>query len=345
MAVTGWQGELITMTDHTYVIAEMACSHDGSPDLAKAIVNAAGESGADAIQLQVWQASDLMVPYHSQFAVHQELQLSREQWREVFMFIRDEFAELDIIGCVYELESLRFCEDLGFDAYKIHSSDLSNDILLRHVAATGKRIDLSIGASTLGEIQGALETIRAVDDAASIWLMYGIQNFPTPPDQIDLAYMIKLGQLFEIPIGYQDHCEGGSDEGLWLPAAAIGMGARIIEKHMTHDRSLKGIDHEAALNPDEFVRFMDMVRVTDAAIGTSAPKPFTAEEIKYRRYAKKRLVASCDIPAGTTLDESHFLFMRAEELSMTPDQAFLLIGHKTVADMKQYDPFREGRVE
>ena len=113
--------------------------------------------------------------------------------------------------------------------------------------------------------------------------------------------MMKLKDLFELPIGYQDHCDGDSDAGYWLPAAAMGMGVDIIEKHITHDRAFKGVDSEAALGPDQFIKFGEMVREIDAARGISIPKPFTEAEQTYRRYAKKRLVASRDIKAGENL--------------------------------------------
>jgi N,N'-diacetyllegionaminate synthase len=317
----------------------MACSHDSEPSYAKKIIDAAGKSGANAIQFQIWLADDLMVPYHSQFDFHKNLELSRDEWKELANYVRSRFPSMEIIACVYEKNSVDFSESISVDAYKIHSSDLSNEMLLKHVARKGKRIDLSVGASTISEIEDALETIRKVSNV-DVWIMYGIQNFPTPSDEIHLAYMMKLKKLFELPIGYQDHCDGDSEAGYWLPAAAIGMGVDIIEKHITHDRSFKGVDYEAALDPDQFKKFAEMVREIDAARGISIPKPFTEAEQTYRRYAKKRLVAGKDIKAGEKIVEDDLLFMRAEELAMTPDQANLLIGKKATKDIKKYELFK-----
>lgn len=316
----------------------MACSHEGDAALAKVIIDAVGKSGAQAIQFQVWQASDLMVPYHSDFPRHEQIELSRPEWSELAHYTRTNFPDLEIIACVYERASVDFCEELGVDAYKVHTSDLSNRLLLEHVAQTGKRIDLSVGASTLGEIQDGIERIKATGNS-NIWLMYGMQNFPTPPDEIHLSYMNKLKALFELPVGYQDHCAGGSEEGLWLPAASIGMGIDIQEKHITHDRSFCGVDHEAALNPDEFSQFVRMVRQIDSAKGISTPKPFSEEEHKYRRYAKKRMVASRNIAAGTTIGETDILFMRTETLTMTPDQVDTLLGKTLKKDLKAFEAF------
>ncbi len=332
------------MAKHIYVIAEMACSHDGSTDYARTIIDAAAAAGADAVQFQLWQAEDLMVPYHSQYQKHIDLALSREEWAELAACVRETCPGMHIIACVYERDSVDFAERIEVDAYKIHSSDLSNRILLRHVAQTGKRIDLSTGASTLCEIQDGIDYLRQ-NECPDIWLMYGIQNFPTPIDEIHLDYMMKLKNLFELPVGYQDHSPPELDAAFWLPAAVAGLGVDILEKHITHDRAFRGVDHESALNPDEFVRFVRMVREIEAARGVAVPRPFSEEELKYRRYAKKRLVASCYIPAGSVLTEDDILFMRAEELAMTPDQADRLLGQRTVRDLSRYELFHEEDVE
>jgi sialic acid synthase SpsE len=179
-----------------------------------------------------------MVPHHPDFGVLTRIELSREDWKALALYVREKYPNMQIIACVYERESVDFCEEIGVDAYKLHSSDLSNPFLVRHVAATGKRIDLSVGASTLDEIQNAVEWIRETSTSA-VWMMYGYQNFPTPTDAIRLDYMRALRDLFQLPIGYQDHSDGNCDSAFWLPAAAAGMGVDILEKHITHDRSQK----------------------------------------------------------------------------------------------------------
>jgi sialic acid synthase SpsE len=311
-----------------YIIAEMACSHEGDPALARKIIDSAGQAGADAIQFQIWKLADLDVPYHPDYAVRQKLEFPQSVWAELAAYVRERHPNMQIIGCVYERGSVDFCESINVDAYKLHSADLSNPYLVKYVASTRRRIDLSVGASTLNEIQTAIEWIRALSQAP-IWLMYGLQNFPTRIEDIHLGYMLKLQQLFELPVGYQDHCDGGSDAGFWLPAAAYGMGINILEKHITHDRSFKGIDHEAALNPDEFARFVQMVREMETAKGTAVPRPFSPAEQKYRKYSKKSIVAGRDLPAGTCLSENDLRFMRVGELGLPPDQAGRLVDRVT----------------
>ncbi|MGD8813798.1 MAG: N-acetylneuraminate synthase family protein [Anaerolineales bacterium] len=323
----------------TYIIAEMACSHEGDPALARTIIDGAGQAGADAIQFQIWRAADIVVPHHTDASTLAKIELSREVWTDLAAHVRERYPEMQIIACVYEPSSADFSESIHVDAYKLHAADLSNPQLVKHVAPTGKRIDLSVGASSLDEIQMAISWIRGTSDS-EIWLMYGYQNFPTRTDEIHLRYLMKLQQLFELPVGYQDHTDADTAGSFWLPAAALGLGVRILEKHITHDRSHKGLDHEAALNPDEFARFVRMVRTIDGAMGIATPKPFTEEEMKYRKYAKKSIVAGRDLPANTLIAEDDLLFMRADTLGFPPDQVDRLIGRTTKREIAAYHVIR-----
>lgn len=327
-----------------YVIAEMACSHEGDPKLGSRIVQAAGSAGAHAIQFQIWTHQAMMVPQHPDFAKLARIELPREAWKSLAGEVRSQFPRMEIIACVYERGSVDFCESLGVDAYKLHAADLSNPYLIRYVAKTGRRIDLSVGASTLDEIERALEWIRETSNS-EIWMMYGYQNFPTPTDAIHLDYLRTLREVFGLPVGYQDHSDGGSPAAFWLPAAAAGIGVEILEKHITHDRSFKGIDHEAALNPDEFAQFVAMVREIERAKGSPHPRPFSAEEQKYRKYSKKSLVAARDLAKGETLSEGDLLFMRAEDLGLPPDQAFRLAGRRVRRAIGAYHLVKEEDVE
>lgn len=335
-------GDRLNNTRHryTHIIAEMACSHEGDERLGRQIIDAAGAGGADSIQFQVWSLPEMVVPHHTDYPLLQRLELPRETWKALADYVRQRFPNLQIIACVYEASSIAFCEQLPVDAYKIHSADLSNPDLLRRVAATGRRIDLSVGASTLDEIKsalGAIASARTDHHAGNVWLMYGYQNFPTPTDAINLDFLMKLRQLFELPVGYQDHSDANSGAAFWLPAAAVGMGVDIIEKHLTHDRALKGIDHEAALNPDEFIRFVEMIREIDTAKGVATPRDFSAEEMRYRKYSKKSLVTACELAAGHTIGAEDLIVRRAATLGLPPDQAQQLVGKMTKRAIPIYE--------
>ncbi len=313
----------------THVIAEMACSHDGSIELAKAIVDGAGHANANSIQFQIWHADDVVVPHHPVMTTLREIELSTDAWRDLATYSRDRFPEMEIISCVYDTHATDLAVSLGVDALKLHAADLANPKLLKHVAATGKRIDLSVGAASLEEIESALDVLRGSGDN-DIWLMYGLQLFPTPPGAIDLRFMVMLKERFGLPVGYQDHADADGEEAFWLPAAAVGIGVDVLEKHITHDRSKKGIDHQAALNPDEFQKFVKMVREIESAMGSGAPRPFSEEELEYRRYARKSLVAAHDIAEGAMLEEQDLVAMRAPEIGIPPADIDRLLG-RTVA--------------
>lgn len=330
-------------TKHTTIIAEMACSHEGDPKLARKIIDGAGRAGADAIQFQIW-TNRAMVPHHPDYETIKRIELSRDEWRFLVKYTRDRFVQLQIIAQTNHPESLAFCEELGVDAYKIHASDISNPLLLKAATNTYKRIDLSVGGSTLDEITSAVQIIKETAKSA-IWLMYGLQNFPTAPEDVNLAVLTKLKQLYELPVGYQDHSDAESPAAFWLPAAAQGMGIDILEKHITHDRSHKGVDHQAALNPDEFTRFTGMVREIDTAMGESTPRPLTLAAQRYRTYAKKSLVAVHDLEAGAVLREEDLETMRVPEPGIPADRVDELIGRRIKTDVAQFEPILPDFVE
>ena len=318
----------------------MACSHEGDPALARTIIDAAGRAGADAVQFQIWRLDSTVVPQHRDYPRNKPLEMSQTVWAELAAFVRQRFPHMQIIACVQDHDSIDFCESIAVDAYKLHSSDLSNPPIVNHAAKTLRRIDLSVGGSTIDEIQQTLQRIRDAGNA-NIWLMYGLQLFPTPTSGVHLNYMRKLHDLFELPMGYQDHSPGGSDAAFWLSAAAIGMGVEAVEIHITHDRSKKGIDHEAAMNPDELARFVAMVREIDRAKGIGVPRPFSPEELAYRTYCKKSLVASCTIPAGTRIAEGNLASLRFETPGLPPDQVGRLLGRTAKREIAAFELVRE----
>ena len=328
---------------NTKIIAEMACSHEGDAALAKAIITAAARARANIIQLQIWNAEKMMSPAREDFQLIKDLELSEDTWQELVDFSRENFPELEIYVCVYEHATIPFIERLGVDGYKINSSDLSNPLVLELVARTGKPVNLSVGASKIGEIQDAIDILNQFN-SGKITLMYGHQSFPTKPENVHMSYMKKLSHLFNLDVGYQDHCDADHPSAYWLPAAALGLGVNVMEKHITHNRALKGIDHESALNPDEFIDFVDMIRVIDKALGSDLPRGLSAEEIRYRTFQKKSIVAGRKIKCGEILSEADILFLRAEELGEMPSSAEQLLGKQLNRDIDAYELIKRGDV-
>jgi len=323
-----------------YVIAEMACSHDGNPDWARKIIDGAGLAGADAIQLQIWSLEYMMAPSHPKYDLCKKIELSREDWASIVEYSRKRYPKMDIYSFVYEHKSIDFVKSLGIDGYKLSSSDLSNPLVLERVAATGKKVNLSIGASTMDEIASGIQRVRQGSDA-EITLMYGYQSFPTLIKDINLRQIGKIKEIFNLPMGYQDHCDADHPSSFWIPALAVGMGVNVIEKHITHDRSLKGVDYESALNPDEFKNFVCMMRELESAHGEGELKEFSPEEIKYREFQKKSVVASRDIKAGETIKKEDVSFLRASELGFAPDQVAEVVDRAVICDIKAFQVIRK----
>jgi sialic acid synthase SpsE len=318
----------------------MACSHEGDPDLAKKIIDGAADAGADAIQLQIWALEDMMAPSHPNYEVCQKIEMTHDQWKDIVAYSRKRYPKLDIYSFVYEHKSIDFTESLGLDGYKLSSSDLSNPCVLDCVAETGKKINLSIGASTVDEIQKAVDRIRNKGNE-QITLMYGYQNFPTKIEDVHLNYMKKIMELFDLPVGYQDHCDADTKAAFWLPAMSVGMDIQVMEKHITHDRSFKGVDYESALNPDEFKLFVKMIRNLELAGGETVRETFTESEIKYRTFQKKSIVAAKDIKANDVLQVEDMNFLRTDELGLPPDQFEKIVGKVLKKDIPKFQLIRE----
>jgi len=318
------------------IIAEMACSHEGDIDLAKKIIDAAAFAKSDVIQLQVWSLQYMMSPQRSEYDLLRKIEFSKQEWTQLVSYSRENYPDMLVYVCVYEHSTIDFIDGLGVDGYKLNSSDLSNPLVLNKVAMTGKPINLSVGASTVTEIQTAVALINSISEAP-ITLMYGHQSFPTLPENVNLSYMKKLENLFELAIGYQDHCDANEASAFWLPAASIGMGISVLEKHITHDRNFKGIDHESALNPDEFAEFVNMVNTIEKAKGVSIPRKFSDDERKYREFQKKSIVATHDMESGALLTQDDLTFMRAETLGISPDQIESVIGRRLTKPILAYE--------
>jgi N,N'-diacetyllegionaminate synthase len=325
----------------TYIIAETACSHEGKVQIGHELIEAAARAGADAVQVQMWSIPHYIVPHHPAIPLLRTLQLQPDGWRELIAHARQ--TGLHVFATIGDRFSAELACECEVDAFKLHSSDLSNPYLTQHLASKRKPITLGTGASTIDEIASGIRMIERAG-CQDIILMHGYQNYPTSVQEAHLRYMQSLKQLFQLPIGYQDHTDGDSPLGFALPLAAIGLGANVLEKHLTHDRSKGGVDHEAALNPDEFHRFVDWVRQVDLAMGSPTPHEFTEAELRYRKSAKKSIVAARDLETGETLTEELLLYMRADP-GLPPTEAHRLVGKRTRVNISQYQSVSDDLLE
>ncbi len=290
-----------------FVIAEMANSHEGKLSLAKKITENAAKAGADAVKFQKFTANELAEPTHEYYSLYKRLEMTNKEWSELINFAKKK--SLKVFVDVFGIQSIKSLSKLNIDGYKIHSADLSNPNLLQFLAKTQKAILLSAAGSLPNEIDEAIKILSKTPK--EIVIMHGFQGYPTKLSDSNLLRIKTLKAKYDLPIGLMDHISGDSPMSMSIPLIGIGLGATIIEKHLTLDRSKKGLDYYSALNPDEFGKLVTLIRKTTISLGI--PDLYlSTNETKYRLNHKKNPISKIRIRKGTVLDEKMFNFKRTK---------------------------------
>jgi len=293
--------------NHVFVIAEMANSHEGSLSKAKKIVIAASNAKADAIKFQKFIASELLTQTHPQYKHFKQLEMSKTEWKNLIAFSRKK--NLKIFVDVFGLESARFISKLSIDGLKIHSTDLTNPQLLDFFSNTQLPVLVSTAGCYPNEIDEALKILKR--KPKEIALLHGFQGFPTRIRDLNLRRISTLKNRYGLPVGLMDHVSGDSKMALLIAQLGMGLGARIIEKHITINRSEKGIDYYSALDPDEFKNLVSLIRLAEKSLG-SANFDFSKDELQYRLNQKKKTISKQSLKKGTKLKKSQFEFKRSK---------------------------------
>ena len=289
-----------------FVIAEAGVNHNGDPEVAWKLIDAALEAGADAVKFQTFKTEKLLAKntpkaayqvdktggHETQFDMIKRLELSDAEQGELFE--RCKQAGITFLSSAAEEESLDFLNDLGVPAFKFGSAELTNLPFLRHAAAKGKPIILSTGMGSLGEVETA---VRAIEEAGDpqLLLLHCVSNYPAEPGEVNLRAMKTLEAAFGLPVGYSDHTMGPD-----VALAAVAMGACLVEKHFTLDRGMPGPDHQASMEPGDLKRLVSGIRAVEAALGNGRKTP-VASEAPTAALVRKSLQATRDLPAGTLL--------------------------------------------
>ena len=291
-----------------FVIAEMANSHEGDILLAKKIVDYAASANVDAIKFQKFTADELVERDHENYDLFKKLEMTRKEWNELIKYAQSKHLQtfVDIFG----IKSAKDISQFKIDGYKIHSTDLSNPYLLQFLSRKNMPVLLSTAGSLLNEIDEALKTL--LKTPKEIILMYGFQGYPTKLEDINLLHILELQKKYCLPLGIMDHAPGDSEMAPIIPLLGITLGATVIEKHITHDRSKKGLDYYSALNPDEFSRFVSLIRMTETCLGKKTFK-LSQNELKYRLDHKKNPIAKQFIRKGTLLQGNMFEYKRTRQ--------------------------------
>src|SRR5215208_4566960 len=314
--------KLIGPGQPVFVIAEAGVNHNGDLKMARALIDVAVDSGADAVKFQTFQADRLVTPEapkaayqaantgdtESQFEMLRRLELSPEAHRELQSYCEE--RGIIFLSTPFDEEAVDLLDELGVPAFKISSGDLTNSPLLEHVARKGKPVILSTGMSELSELIEAVSVLNTAGCETPI-LLHCVSNYPADPAEVNLRAMQTMRSAFDVPVGFSDHTQG-----IDVALAAVALGACVIEKHFTLDRTLQGPDHLASLEPTELRELVRSTRRVEKALGSGRKVP-TASEMETAKVARRSLVAARDIAAGATL-EREMVVMRRPGTGMSP---------------------------
>ena len=321
-----------------FVIAEAGVNHNGELDLAFKLVDAAIEAGADAVKFQTFIADDLLTTeaakadyqktttgeQESQLEMIKRLELSYGDFRKLKIYCDDQ--AITFLSTPFDLKSVDFLQGLGVVAFKIASGDLTNDPLLRHVAAQKRPVILSTGMSDMDEVRDALAVIHAAGNTDVI-LLQCVTNYPAAAEDTNLRAMLSMQSAFDVNVGYSDHTLG-----IEVPLAAVALGACVIEKHFTLDKNLAGPDHRASLEPQELKAMVEGIRKVEAALGSGQKAP-APSEVRNAAVARRSIVAARDINAGTTITPGEIAFKRPGT-GLPPRMAEHVLGKTARVDVK-----------
>lgn len=284
------------------IIAEAGINHNGDMKIARQLIDAASVTGADAVKFQTFCTERLVVPgaqkaeyqirntekTRSQYEMLKELELSLDNFKELFEYCA--YRNICFLSSPFDENSMEYLVQLGMELIKIPSGEITNYSYLKKAASLKKPIILSTGMSTEEEIQAALDILD--EGGQPITLLQCLSIYPTPIEAVNLNAMVRMKETFHKNTGYSDHTAG-----IEVAIAAAALGASVIEKHMTLDKTMPGPDHSMSLEPDEFLCMVDSVRNIEKAMGSGIKLP-AEEELKNRDHVRKFLVAAKDIKKG-----------------------------------------------
>lgn len=306
------------------IIAEAGVNHNGDIHTAYQLVDIAADAGADYIKFQTFSPRELATANapkaeyqsadsddnESQLEMLSKLQLSQAEFVDIKHYCAS--VNIGFLSTAFDIESLDFLQTLSLDYIKVPSGEITNLPFLRHISSVNAPIILSTGMSTVQEIEAALSVLQeSMPARKDITLLHCTSAYPAPFSDINLRAMNTLRDLFGRPIGYSDHTSG-----IEVSLAAVALGATIIEKHVTLDRSMQGPDHKASLMPFELKSLVKSVRNIELALG-SHHKGVTNSERNTLAAARRSIVASCEICSGDTFTE-HNITVKRPGIGLSP---------------------------
>ncbi len=331
----------IAYDEPAFIIAEIGNNHNGSLSLAKQLIDAAAEAGANCAKFQMrdlptlyvnaGDADDSSENLGSQYTLDllSRFQLAPDEMLQAFDYCKE--RGIMPLCTPWDLTSLRRLSAYGMPAYKVASADMTNHELLRAMAALGKPLICSTGMSDEGEIYETVELLQRL--GAQYALLQVNSTYPTPFKDVNLRYMNRLAEIGNCFVGYSGH-----ERGYAVPLAAVAMGAKIIEKHITLDRGMEGNDHKVSLLPHEFKAMVSGIRDVETALGSDAPRQLTQGERINRADLAKSLVITQDLAAGEIIT-AEMVAIKSPGRGLQPNRFGDLVGRTARRDFKAGDFF------
>lgn len=324
------------------IIAEAGVNHNGDFVLAKKMVDAAAEAGADYIKFQTFIPRKLVSKFaqkadyqkettgaeESQLEMLEKLVLTQENFRELAHYCGEK--QIGFISTPFELESIDFLDSIAMDFWKLPSGEITNLPYLMKIGQTKKPVVMSTGMSTIKEVKDAVSILQKAG-TTEITLLHCNTQYPTPMQDVNLRAMQTLKEQMQLPVGYSDHTKG-----IEVPVAAVAMGAAVIEKHFTLDKTMDGPDHKASLEPDELKAMVQAIRNIEKALGTGEKEPSPSEQ-KNISVVRKSIVAKCAIRKGETFTEENLTVKRPGN-GISPMRWYEVIGQKAARDFAEDEP-------
>ncbi|WP_373733981.1 N-acetylneuraminate synthase [Bacteroides heparinolyticus] len=325
---------------HVVIIAEAGVNHNGNIENALRLIDVAADAGVDYIKFQTFKAENLVsrsakkAEYQiqntgdikeSQLQMLKKLELSEEQHERLIAYCKEK--KVKFFSTAFDLSSLEYLQSIGLDMVKIPSGEITNLPYLRKAASLFRKVILSTGMSTMQEISDAMHVfLKAGISKEDITILHCNTEYPTPMEDVNLKAIQHIQKEFQTAVGYSDHTLG-----IEIPVAAVALGASIIEKHFTLDKTMKGPDHKASLDPNELKAMVFAIRNIEKAISGSGLKTVSSSEQKNINIARKSIVANRRIVAGECFSEENLTVKRPGS-GISPMKWDAVIGKTAIKD-------------
>ena len=319
--------------NNVFIIAEAGVNHNGDVNIAKKMIDIASNIGVDAIKFQTYKTEKIVTKFaekaryqndncideNKQFNMLKRLELSFSDFMELKLYCDDK--NILFLSTGFDKKSLDFLNfEIDSPIHKIPSGEITNLPYLEQIASYGKEIILSTGMSTIDEINAAMDVLKK-KGAGRISILHCTTEYPAPKDEVNLSVINTLKERYQCTIGYSDHTAG-----IEIPIAAVAMGAKIIEKHFTLDKTMEGPDHKASIEPDELARMVKCIRNVEKAIGDGV-KRVTNSEFKNINIARKSIVTSKKINQGEVFTTENISIKRPGN-GISPMNWYEILGKK-----------------